>query len=1621
VRGSNLFHSFEVFNVDTGLRVYFANPAGIENILSRVTGGSLTTIDGLLGVDGAANLFLLNPNGVMFGPNARLDISGSFLTSTGSRLTFADGSEFSAVPTGAELLTVSVPLGVQFNHPQGDITSTGILETGQDLTLLGRNLNLEGQLRTGGDLTLQAADTLQIRDMADQPFVAAAGGNLLVQGNQTVDIFALNHGDSGLLADGDLTLRSATPVIGDAHYQSGGNFRIEQLDEALGALISPNDPVIRAAGDVEFQSYEGASLHVFAGGSVTVPGAITITGADPINGIVETVTLSDGSTMEINGRTTPTLDIRAGILAVNPVTIGDAPEFELVEPATSADITIGSIRNGGGTVFLTNQYQPNLALAGGDIEVGYINTSDDAGGDGGLILLEATGNITTTSSFNAPFYVPDWNEKQVSLGSYSYSDSSHTGRGGDIALRTDHGDINISSGSLVSASVVGNNDEPHYVYKPSSTVPNPGDVGDGGNISLSTNTGNIILTKANTVSHSRSYISSSDPEQSSDSGAGGNISFYVREYGNISLNGSISSADSYSYSGGAGVGGNISFYTHSGDIELVNSYVDTDSGNCFHTDQCSGSAERAGSVSLETNSGHITLAHSPIWAGSYSAFTKIAGIGGEIDIIANMGDIRLNSSPLISYSYSYTGNVQNGGNIFLSANKNIDINSSGLFSSSSSNLGRAQDGGSITLIAGNDIKLWGELNSVSVSHKGDTGNGGDIKLQAGNSIQGFDNGSGRILTFTASENPGSTTQRGGDVDIKASTQISDLEILTLSSDDASGSIKIQGLDNLEIHDLDLTTSAEVTIPNPMNYMQLFIDTAGIGQSGNTEITAAGDLTFENVHISSNANGAHSGGSIRVEAVGDITFAEGSTIHSNANSNGDAGSIEVIAGGEFTLQDSELATVTFDVGDAGNIVVDSLTLSLEQGSQISASTSKAGHGGDIDVKTSQLFIMNGSKISASTTATGDAGNITINTSALSLEQGSQISASTSKTGHGGDIVLKSTGDTLNISGDGEITVETLPESVGNAGDFKIDVLTLNISGTSLTAATSGRGNGGNIDVTTNQLFITDKGEILVETEGVGDAGNIKIKPSVLGLDQGSQISASTKGPGNGGSIILYSASDTLNLLGNGVITVETKGAGTAGRLGINVPNLNINSTYLTTATTGDGDGGDIVVAANLLSVTNNGKITASTEGTGTGGSVTLKASDIRLDQGGQIAASTSGTGNGGNILFNPTGDTLNISGNGSITVETSGTGPAGSFADTHSFATGNVRVAIPHITIDGARLTASTRGPQAGGNIAIATSQLTFANHGAIAASTSGPGPGGNLTIYSEGPLTLSGNGQLTVASMGANSGQAGNLNIVSGDTLRLSHGVELAASSASMDGGGNMNLAIAGNLFLSDGSFINAASSHPLAGNGGNITMHLPDHYLIALAGQNNDIIANAVGGNGGEIDITALRLLGIHPLGGSTLAELRSNRTNDISASSEFGFNGLIALNTLALDPSQGLVELPLDLTDRTNQIIPACGIGNVGGGQSQFVMTGQGGLPATPGDPLTAQGVNVPSVTSDSGPAVAFVQAPSLTAELPLVEAHGLVIDASGNAYLVAAGDPQTGQTAVSSPPVCSPFTGL
>ena len=133
-RGSSLFHSFGEFNIGQGRGAYFGNPSGITNIFSRVTGGNQSNILGTLGVLGPANLFLINPKGIVFGPNARLDVRGSFLAGTADSIIFNNGVEFSSAnPQGTPLLTVNIPVGLRFReNPRAIINASSVTQVIQD-------------------------------------------------------------------------------------------------------------------------------------------------------------------------------------------------------------------------------------------------------------------------------------------------------------------------------------------------------------------------------------------------------------------------------------------------------------------------------------------------------------------------------------------------------------------------------------------------------------------------------------------------------------------------------------------------------------------------------------------------------------------------------------------------------------------------------------------------------------------------------------------------------------------------------------------------------------------------------------------------------------------------------------------------------------------------------------------------------------------------------------------------------------------------------------------------------------------------------------------------------------------------------------------------------------------------------------------------------------------------------------------------------------------------------------------------------------------------------------------------------------------------------------------------
>jgi filamentous hemagglutinin family protein len=230
VRGSNLFHSFSEFSVPTGGEAFFNNALQIQNIFTRVTGNSVSNIDGLIRANGTANLFLLNPNGISFGANATLNIGGSFFASTASSLVFADGTVFSAKPDTSTppLLTISVPLGLQYGKNPGNVQVQGAtleVGVGQTLALVGGNVQLDsaalytpfdppgGRVELGGLVGEGTVGLVANGEYLGLSFpVGVARGNVFLSNDAVVDVTAARGGSIGVNAS-NLTMTQGSRLL----------------------------------------------------------------------------------------------------------------------------------------------------------------------------------------------------------------------------------------------------------------------------------------------------------------------------------------------------------------------------------------------------------------------------------------------------------------------------------------------------------------------------------------------------------------------------------------------------------------------------------------------------------------------------------------------------------------------------------------------------------------------------------------------------------------------------------------------------------------------------------------------------------------------------------------------------------------------------------------------------------------------------------------------------------------------------------------------------------------------------------------------------------------------------------------------------------------------------------------------------------------------------------------------------------------------------------------------------------------------------------------------------------------------------------------------------------------
>ncbi|MBD2676577.1 MULTISPECIES: S-layer family protein [Nostoc] len=489
---------------------------------------------------------------------------------------------------------------------------------------------------------------------------------------------------------------------------------------------------------------------------------------------------------------------------------------------------------------------------------------------------------------------------------------------------------------------------------------------------------------------------------------------------------------------------------------------------------------------------------------------------------------------------------------------------------------------------------------------------------------------------------------------------------------------------------------------------------------------------------------------------------------------------------------------------------------------------------------------------------------------------------------------------------------------------------------LASDTIGMGQGGNITISTGELWVRDGGQIRSHSYSSGQGGDIFVKAS-------ESIFASGFNPANPSTMTS--------------ILTTSFGSGKAGNVTLSTQKLiaangtSIGSTALIT-----GDSGNVQIdASDSIDVSGINHVTllpttvaSSTVGSGNAGNLTITTARLTVRDGSLVTSSTGAMGNAGNVKILAS-DFIEVSGTARDSMLSSSIGSNALRLDPITRAT----YRLPEFPSGNA------------GGVIIMTPQLRVLDRADIGVKNEGTGNAGNFEVYADSIL-LTNRGTISAAT------QSGN--------------------------GGNLVLNAQELLLMRDNSKISVEAKE--AGDGGNITLKAP----VVVGLENSDIIANAVKGRGGNIQITTQGIFGL---------QFRDRLTpeNDISASSQFGVSGTVRVNTVGVDPNSGLVELPANVTDPSQQIATGCSA-NTG---NSFIATGRGGVPQNPIQELrsdrTWSDIRDISAYRKTGEVIAQIP----TKEAVLVPATGWRLNTQGKIELIA----DKSLTQVQQPLTCAAIT--
>ena len=1031
--GSNLFHSFGDFSVPTGNEAFFNNADSISNIFSRVTGGNISNIDGAIRANGSANLFLINPAGIIFGENARLDIGGSFYGSSASSILFEDG-EFSAVENLQQpVLTVNAPIGLGFREDAGDIINRSTVNNGRGLEVdRGSSISL-----LGGNVNF------------DRGIVTAPAGTINLGGLSGTG--TINFEPNNIVRFPDNVERANVSLL---------NSSIANVSLNGGGLITVNARNL----ELNDESLILANIGEDLGSDGAVAGAIELNTTNLIadgSSLIQADNLGTGRAGTININTNALNFTNGSAITASTFGAGDAGVINV----TAQDITIDREFSGiYSNVGLTNIASESLELDiegvvgnGGEINVNTNNlflfngariiSSSIAQGDGGAVNINATGAVRYRGLGETP--VPAFGGGVVISGSFSQVQQEGVGNAGEV---------NITADSLTLLDV-------GAVLTDNS--------GTGGNA------GNITLDIANEVLLDRGALILAQVQE----GAVGNGGDIIINAASLDMRGdSFILADTK----GQGNAGNIDLNID-GTVTLVDD-PETENITAILAEVGENGVGNAGNINIEANA--LILED----GADIAAQTKGQGDAGNIIITTNEeisllnnseirslvennatgngGDVLLttaelnltNSSNIIADTTGISpneGDISTAGDIVIDVSGDINLNNSNQIQSQTRG-GAVGNAGNITINAGGS--LFSRDGNLILADSQATGNGGSIDLEVGGQIllEGLSEGGfpSQIVAGLATKDAVGT---GGSIEITASEIMLD-DLAFISSNTVGGSQGIAGSVTIDADSLNLANNSFINVFTSNNFDagsieidtqnlnlesggKILAATAGGGNAGNVRLNISDRITINN----------------SIESAADfVDFGEGSQllndlqsqpsgIYADATpgSTGNGGDVNIgtipkQAPQEFVISNGGQIVVDSEgLGIGGNIFLTSQSLELDNGT-ISASTQAsqddptANQSGSITLQIAEaLTINNNSLISAEAFNDANGGNLTINSrfiiASSSIGDGNDIVASAEQ-GIGGNIDINST-----LLGIGEDNAEenNASNDIDASSEFSLD--------------------------------------------------------------------------------------------------------------------------------------------------------------------------------------------------------------------------------------------------------------------------------------------------------------------------------------------------------------------------------------------------------------------------------------------------------------------------------------------------------------------------------------------------------------------------------------------------------